>query len=261
MLRSRWHRHSALAACVLATGLAAAPQTPPVPSATKNAEKESLEYSIEWRLVSAGRARLSLGPAPSSEKAELESKLHIESLGLVSRLFHVEDDYTSEMSKGFCAESTFMTAHEGSRSRETKVVYENVEKRAIYREKDLIKNTTTLAETSVPSCVHDVVGGLMFLRGMNLEPGKSTQIPVSDGKKSVMLKIECQRRELLKTPLGDKKTVLYEIFAFNNVLYRRPGHLHIWLSDDAQRIPVQIQIRLQFTIGTITLRLDKEEKT
>jgi len=42
------------------------------------------------------------------------------------------------------------------------------------------------------------------------------------------------------------------------VLYRRPGRLHIWLTDDARKVPVQIQIRMQFTIGTITLRLDKE---
>jgi hypothetical protein len=75
------------------------------------------------------------------------------------------------------------------------------------------------------------------------------------------MKVECQRREELRTPLGMRKAILYEIFAFNNVLYRRPGHLHIWMSDDARRVPLQIQIHLQFAIGTITLRLDKDEKT
>jgi hypothetical protein len=45
------------------------------------------------------------------------------------------------------------------------------------------------------------------------------------------------------------------------VLYRRYGHLHIWLTDDARKLPVQIRVRLQFTIGTITLQLEKEEKT
>ena len=100
----------------------------------------------------------------------------------------------------------------------------------------------------------------MHLRTLSLEPGKSTTIPVSDGKKSVMLKVESQRREEIKTPLGMRKCIAYEVFAFNDVLYKRQGHLHVWLTDDARRLPVQIQIRLQFTIGTITLRLDKEEK-
>jgi hypothetical protein len=45
------------------------------------------------------------------------------------------------------------------------------------------------------------------------------------------------------------------------VLFKRSGHLHVWLTDDNLRLPVQLQIRLQFTIGTITLKLDKEEKS
>ncbi|MCU1260578.1 MAG: hypothetical protein JWO80_3463 [Bryobacterales bacterium] len=261
MLGSLWKKRKVLVVCSVLPLLAAGPQSSQPsakPGEAKTTEKESLEYSVEWRLVNAGRAKLSIGPAPESERADIEAKLHLESLGLVSRLFHVDDDYTSEMSRAFCAQSTFMVAHEASRNRETKVVYESNEKRAIYREKDLNKNTVISAETAVPPCVHDIIGGLYYLRSLNLEPGKTVQVPVSDGKKSVMLKIECQRREELKTALGAKKTILYEIYAFNNVLYRRPGRLHIWLTDDARKVPVQIQIRMQFTIGTITLRLDKE---
>jgi hypothetical protein len=260
MLRSHVKKHRVLALCAMLPLIVAGQQAVPPPAA-KPTEKETLEYAIEWRLVNAGRAKLSIGPAPASEKSEMEAKLHLESLGLVSRLFHVDDDYTSQMGHGYCAESTFMTAHEGSRNRETKVVYDAAAKKATYHEKDLTKNKITTAETPIPPCVHDVVGGIFEFRHLNMEPGKSVQFPVSDGKKSVMLKVECQRREDLKTPLGVKKTMMYEVFAFNNVLYTRPGRLHIWLTDDAQRTPVQIQIRLQFTIGTITLRLDKDDKT
>jgi hypothetical protein len=260
MLRSHWNKHKAVAVCAVVVPVLLA-QTPAKPvEPAKPVDKEALEYSVEWRLVSAGRAKLSITPGPASEKSEVESKMHLESLGLVSRLFHVDDDYTVEMTHGYCAESTYMTAHEGSRNRETKVVYDASANKATYNEKDVTRNRTTTAETAIPPCVHDVLGGLYQLRALNLEPGKSVQVPVSDGKKSVMLKVECQRREELQTALGVKKTVLYEIYAFNNVLYTRPGRLHIWLTDDAQKVPVQIQIRLQFTIGTITLRLDKEDR-
>jgi hypothetical protein len=242
---------------IIALGAMLASAQPPV-SAPGVSSDETLEYEIEWRLVTAGRAKLTMDKATAENRASREMKLHLESSGLVSRLFHVNDDYTSDTNQDFCAESTFMTAHEAGRSRETKVVYDPKNLRASFTERDLIKNATTSGETSVPPCVHDIVGGLYRLRSMNMEPGKSTQLPVSDGKKSVMVKIECQRREEIKTPMGPKKTLLYEVFAFNNVLYRRPGHLHIWLSDDARRIPVQIEIRLQFTIGTVTLKLDKQ---
>jgi len=44
------------------------------------------------------------------------------------------------------------------------------------------------------------------------------------------------------------------------VLYKRSAHLYVWLSDDARKLPVQIRVRMQFTIGTITLQLAKEER-
>jgi hypothetical protein len=36
--------------------------------------------------------------------------------------------------------------------------------------------------------------------------------------------------------------------------------MHVWLTDDNARLPVQLQVRLQFTIGTITFKLEKQEK-
>jgi hypothetical protein len=53
--------------------------------------------------------------------------------------------------------------------------------------------------------------------------------------------------------------VRYEIHLFNNVLYRRRAYLYVWLTDDRRRLPVQIRVRMQFTIGTITLQLEKRE--
>lgn len=254
-----------LAICAVVPLLAAGPQPPaataPETAATKTPEKEVLEYAVEWRLVNAGRATVSWDATSKKERAEYETRLHLESTGLVSRFFRVNDDYTVAMNKNMCASESLMKAHEASRNRETKVIFDESQHKAIYNEKDLTKNTVITKETEIPPCVHDILGGLFHLRTVNLEPGKSIQVPVSDGKKSVMMKVQCERREDLRTPLGPRKTVMYEAFAFNDVLYHRPGRLYIWLTDDARRVPVQIQVRLQFTIGTITLKLDREEKS
>jgi len=107
--------------------------------------------------------------------------------------------------------------------------------------------------------VHDVFGGLYLLRTMRLEPGQSVQVPVSDGKKSASAKVEAQARETVKTPSGNYKSIRYEAYLFNDVLFRRSGHLYFWLSDDARKLPVQIRVKMQFTIGTITLQLEKEQ--
>lgn len=243
-------------ACALAQSPVPQP-TLPKPQTQLGWTHETLEYEVDWRLWNAGNAKLDWSPS-KEVKDGWESKLHLESIGVVSRLFHVDDDYTAEMTSGVCAVSTFMTAREGSRTRDTKVTFDASARKAVYSEKDLKTNAVVHKETEIPSCAHDVIGGLFLLRTMNLDVGKSGQIPVSTGKKSAYLKVESQRREEIKLPSGVQKTIRYEVFAFDNQLYNRSGHLRVWLTDDSRRIPVQIEVRLQFVIGTITLRLNKE---
>jgi hypothetical protein len=220
---------------------------------------ETLDYEIEWRLIPAGTARLRWVPLPNAASGASEVRLHLESAGLVSRLFRVQDDYTARLAQNLCTQDTFLASHEGSRNRETRVLYDSQTGKATYFEKDLGKNTTTTHDVDIPGCVHDVIGGLIVLRNLRLEPGKTAQIPISDGKKFVQAKVESQIREDLKTDLGTLKTIRYEVFLFDNILFKRSGHLHVWLTDDAQRLPVQLRVRLQFAIGTITFRLGKPE--
>ena len=227
------------------------PQGNPLPS------HESLTYSIEWRLITAGKAKVEWNAA-GGDGAQIRIK--VESAGLVSKLFKVEDNYVAILGSGLCAQSTQFTAQEGSRDRETKINFDYANHRADYLERDRVKNIVLLAkETDIPPCTHEVAGGLYFLRTLNLEPGQSVLEPLTDGKKSVVAKVEAQQREEIKTPAGAFKTIRYEAYVFNNVLYRRPAHLYVWLTDDARRLPVQIRVRMQVTIGTITLQLEKHE--
>jgi hypothetical protein len=219
-------------------------------------EHEILQYNIEWRLISAGKATLDYRSENGASDGS-RVNLRLESIGLVSKLFRVEDDYTALLNSSLCAQNVHSVSHEGVRHRETRITF-GAKGKADYLERDLSRNSVLLAkQIDTPACVHDVIGGLYFLRTLNLEPGDSTMVPVSDGKKAVMAKIEAQAREDVKTPAGTFHTIRYEIYLFDNVLYRRSAHLNVWLTDDRRKLPVQIRVRLQFTIGTITFQLEK----
>jgi hypothetical protein len=222
--------------------------------------RETLYYNIDWRLFTAGKARVEL-TTTAPPRTELQTNLHLESTGIVSKLFKVVDDYSANMNSAYCAQSLQMTTQEGSRLRETKITFDAEAKKATYLERDRARNNAVVLsqETEIPPCVHDVLGGLFFVRTLNLEPGQSTQIPVSDGKKSVMVKVEAQAREDVKTPEGTFKTIRYEAYLFDGVLYRRSAHVNVWVSDDRRKLPVQIRVRMTFTIGTINLTLEKHE--
>jgi len=227
---------------------------PPQPTAFPSAE--TLSYGIEWRLINAGYARLSLTP----KKSGWESKLHLESGGLVSKLYKLDYNYSSEMEDQFCTGSTDLNAIERSRHRETKVTYDRVRNKATYVERDLLKNSASKTlEIDIPACVSDVIGGLYKVRTLKLEPGQSTQVQLSDGKKSVSVRLDAQQREQIKTPAGTFNTIRYEAYVFNGVLFARKAELQVWITDDARRLPVQIRARMSFPIGSITFELQKEE--
>ena len=234
--------------------VAAAPN--PVPA------RETLDYTIEWRLITAGKAHLVWAPTAHHSDPGWQADVHLESTGLVSKLFKVNNDYVSNMESDLCSSGSFLKSEEGARHKETSVTFNRAARKAEYLEKDLDKKAVVNAhEIDIPACVHDVLGGLYSLRTLNLQPGESTQVAVSDGKRSVLARVQAQQREDVKTPAGSFKTIRYEAFLFNDVLYRRYGHLYVWLTDDARKLPVQIRVRLQFAIGTITLELEKEAKT
>ncbi len=246
-------RFSAPSLLLLTAAFSAHAQTSNLPA------RESLSYAVEWRLITAGKARLDWS-ALAGSRGGWESKLHIESVGLVSKLFKVEDDYASQLNSRLCAQSAQSSTREGVRSRETRITFDYDIRKASYLERDRIRNTTMRSqEIDIPACVHDVIGGLYFMRTLAVDVGQAVQVPVSDGKKVVMARVEAQQREDVKTPAGTFKAVRYELFLFNNVLWNRSGHLYIWLTDDRRRIPAQIRVRLPFTIGTITLQLEKVE--
>lgn len=230
---------------------------PVSPQAIVDAPKpvEVLQFGIEWRLVRAGMARLSRTPQANSAWA---GDLHLESAGLVSKLYTVNDDYRVLFDSGYCVSSIHLASQEGSRRRDTAVRFNRQTKKSHYLERDLIKNNIVLEkDLDTADCVQDIIAALLRLRAQKLAPGQSITFPMSDGKKMVSAKIEAQEKEKVKTPTGEYQTLRYEAFLFNDVLFRRKARLYVWLTDDDRKLPVQIRVRLGFPVGTITLQLEK----
>lgn len=216
-----------------------------------HAQPEVLNYKVEWRLIQAGVARISLDKAQNA----VQGRLDIQSQGLVSKLFRVNDVYEVTWRPGYCAQSAHMLAEEGSRRRDTNILF--AAPATQYVEKDLVKNTTSQKSVPVPACVEDVLGGLQKLRTLKLTPGTTAQLPITDGKKFVDVRVEIQEKETITTPLGTFKTVRIEPFLFNGVMYERNARCFVWITDDEKRTPVMFQVRMRFHIGNITFTLDK----
>jgi hypothetical protein len=213
---------------------------------------DRLTYDVEWRLIHAGTVVIDAGKSHAS--------LQLESAGMVSTLMKIHDVYSVDYDDQFCASSAMMDSQEAKHHHETKITYDRAENRATYLERDLIKNAVLHSdEIPIPNCVQEVIGAFLKMRSMTVEPGQSVQIPMSDGRKSASVRIDAQERDEVKTPAGSFKTIRLEANMMNGIIYNRKGRAWVWLTDDARHLPVQIRIRVQFPIGTVTLQLAKEE--
>jgi hypothetical protein len=220
---------------------------------------ETLLYTAEWRLMHSGNARISWSAAGPQRSASL----HLETIGLAGKLYKVDNHYSVSYNSGFCASASLMKANEGKKRREITVTYNRTPGKAEFVERDLLKNNDVVGtrEVEVPSCVHDTIAALGRLRTLTVGPGQSVELPISDGKKSARVRIQALKREPVNTPAGRFDAIRYEAHIFNDVIYRRKARLFVWLTDDARRLPVRIEIDMPFFIGNVTLALQKTDLT
>ncbi len=228
------------------------PPTPDIQSAPPTSARETFVYGANWRLIRAGTVTLEAEPQKATMK--------LESAGLVASLFKVNDVYTASYDDPFCVTTAKLASNEGKRQREALTTYDRGANRGHYVERDLLTNAVLReAWVDLPQCASDVLGALLRLRNAPPEPGTSAQVPVSDGRRAAMVKVDAQEREEIKVPAGTFKTVRYEAGLLNGVIYPRKGKAFIWYTDDARHIPVQIRLRMNFPVGTVTLELEKQE--
>ena len=237
------------------------PKTPPITIGAATPAKfpypEKLVYRVGWRMVTAGEANLKLMPA---ENNGWQLDLQIVSSGFVNQLYRVMDSYKLSTSERFCATSVNLDAQEGKHHTATALIFDNQAHKLHATIKDLVGNENHKNDFDIPPCTYDIAGALMTLRASSLEPGMKFSVPISNGKKLADVRVEGLSKE--KVTLNGKtyNTIRYETFVFDNVLYRRKGRLLIWISDDAQRLPVQMRFVFGFPMGDITLELEKAER-
>lgn len=208
-------------------------------------------------MVTAGEANLKL---TARENNSWQLDLQVASSGFVNQLYRVLDSYKLVTSEKFCAASVNLDAQEGKHHSSTTLIFDNQGHKMHATVKDLAGTENHRNDFDIPACTYDIAGALMTLRASPLEPGMKFNVPVTNGKKLADVRVEGLSKEKLTLSGKTYNTIRYETFVFDNVLYRRKGRLLIWISDDPQRLPVQMRFLFGFPLGDITLELEKAER-
>ena len=97
---------------------------------------------------------------------------------------------------------------------------------------------------------------LYFVRSFPLEVGKSYDLDYYFRKEKNPLKIRVEKREQMELPDGTRvECLVVRPVMGDRGIFAERADARVWLTDDARRIPVQIQTRYPF--GTVILRLEQ----
>jgi hypothetical protein len=119
-------------------------------------------------------------------------------------------------------------------------------------EHNLKTNQQKKVENDIPSCVTDVVSGLLYVASLPLQPGGVYTFPLNDGGNTVTVQATVEGKEQVKTPAGTFQTIRVGSQGNSAVLKNR-GRMWIWYTDDDRHLPVQMRAKLFW--GTLTIYL------
>jgi hypothetical protein len=102
----------------------------------------------------------------------------------------------------------------------------------------------------------DELSVLYFVRTLPLVEGRTVTATVFASKKNWDLEVKVLRRETLDTVLGSRETFLVEPLLKFEGIFQQKGRVLVWLTDDAERIPVlmQSEIKIGSFVSTLTRR-------
>ena len=229
------------------------PVLQPPPGNFDYPQHETLTFTVDWRVFTAGTAVFHLDQVGNALKISATA----DSVGAVNLLFPVVDRFQSGFDlKTGCSTGFNKQIQEGRRKIASELSFDYEHGKQAQNERNLVKGTATHKEASIPACVADSLGAIFYIQSQPLTVGQTVYFPLADSMRTVTVGMKTEAKEEIKTPAGTFQTIKVQATADEGVVKNR-GSIWIWYTDDPRHLPVQIQARLFW--GTITFHLQSVE--
>jgi len=215
--------------------------------------KQTLSYTIDWRVFTAGTATIQLEQQGTVQKINASGS----SIGAVTMLFPVIDKFQSGFDiKTGCSTGFSKQLQEGRRKISSDLTFDYAQGKQHQIEKNLVKGTSKEQTASIPACVTDSLSAIFYAASQPMVVGQTIRFPLADSMRTVTVTMKVEAKEEIKTAAGTFQTIRVEPTAEEGIVKNR-GNIWVWYTDDARHIPVQIRAHLFW--GTITAHLTSVE--
>jgi len=207
---------------------------------------EKLDYSIDYGLVNAGSAELSVSKIVEHNGHPCwKAESRIRSNRVFSAFYSVRDKAVSYIDKDDLYTRFFSKRlREGDYRKNIVIDFDRDASVARYLDG---------REYEINSEIHDVLSATYFVRTIDLHLGQRLLLTTHSSRKNYELAVVVIGRESITVPAGTFDCWVVEPEFAGEGLFSYEGKITIWISDDELRIPVMT--KTQVKVGAITASL------
>ena len=232
---------------------------PPPPGPVPFPANEEATFAVRWiGDLSAGRVTLRAQPPTVAERerwpgAMWRLEASASTADWVSRFFEARDVFTTLAGGDLLPILHLRQIDEGSRELTRAYVYDT--------ERRQVRVAPSPGEAMLPGAdatplapgVRDAISALFYVRTLPLREGAELVIPVNDAGRNLTVRAIAEGTEMVSTPRGAVEAVRLRV-RIERRLERRSGvAATLWLSTDARRVPVRLDLSAGF--GQVRLEL------
>jgi hypothetical protein len=236
-------------------------------------EGEQLAYDVTWLGIKAGEATLEArGMVSLNGHQAYHLVTTAQSTPLISKIYRVDDRTESFLQTDPMRALRFdKNLREGRYRHSSQTVFDHEKGIATFRYLDFSpvpRGITRLEEAErygkyvsqefplTPGAL-DELSVLYYVRTLPLVANATLTARVFASRKNWELEVKVLGRETLETVLGRRETLKVEPLLKFEGIFQRKGRMIVWLTDDAERIPVQM--KSEIIIGSFVTTLTRRE--
>lgn len=220
---------------------------------------ERLTFDVKWYAITAGEAIMEIAPQEDTPEGAAWRFIARARSTLVF-FFKVDDRIESLSTRDRLLPIRFEKhIHEGRHHKDLATSFDRKVGHAIYEWRDKEGRDHRYPYPWEDGC-RDLLGSFYWFRTMDLPPpGREATLCVHADKTNFRLAVKVLRRETIRVPAGEFRTILIKPRLTFEGLFRQKGDVFIWLTDDEARIPVLVQSKV-FLLGSVNIVLKKLER-
>jgi hypothetical protein len=217
---------------------------------------EVLDYRIQYGLVHIGEAKMEVSPAlvKVNERFCYSVTLFGRTSASLDLGYKVRNTWRSFIdTSALIPQQFYMNTHENKYRKEETVYFDHLKKTLRSEEKE-----QATKEFSIPENVQDVISGFYFLRTLDfnqVQQGDLINLPAFYDDAFYDFKVRYVGKEQLKTKFGKINAIHLVPLMPATKLFKGEDPISIWLSDDLNKIPLQVEAHL--SVGAIKLELKR----